>query len=363
MELSLEPVDVWLFRDGKSFDALSDHRARSLFPPYPTVIQGAIRSHHLVVKGIDLRDPKAIKKAVGTAEDFGSLRMRGPFIAKKENDTIIRYFPVPADAVFDKAKGGYRLLRPLPSREAPYVLTNAPDEIPRLLWRPEGCVPSKEGASDWLTERDLLHLLSGKPVTGIQSEDLFLRESRFGIGRDDVTHTTREGALYEVEFIRLRPGVGLWVQVKGYDDWPQSGTMRIGGEGRGAHFTQVSPPLDWPQPPDPLPRQFKVYFASPTYFEDGWKPKGGWEQFFEGEVTLQAAAIKGYESIGRFDIARGRQKPGRRYVPAGSVYYFTHNGSARLKPNLLNNAMTELWPEIGFGQVIISEWKEERSHV
>lgn len=357
MELFLEPVDVWLFRDGKPFDALSDHRARSLFPPYPTVIQGAIRSHHLVIKGVDLRNRAAIAGAVGTAEDFGPLRLRGPFIARKENGKITRYFPVPADADLDKKTGTYRLLRPLLRRGASYVLTNAPDDLSMLLWPQKAS--HKEGSDHWLTEADLLQLLSGDPVTGIQSEELFLRESRFGIGRDDATRTTQEGALYEVEFIRPRPGVGLWVQVEGYEGWPQSGTMRIGGEGRGAHFTQMTPSLGWPQPPDPLPEQFKVYFASPAYFKDGWKPRGGWPKFFEGEVKLLAVALNRYETIGGFDWASGSQKPARRYVPAGSVYYFTHTSSARLKSNLINNAITELWPEIGFGQVIISEWKEE----
>jgi len=115
MELFLEPVDVWLFRDGKPFDALSDHRASSLFPPYPTVMQGVIRSHHLVVNGVDLRNPTAIEKAVGTTENFGNLRLRGPFIARKEDDRITRYFPIPADVVLDRQAGSY------PSAQAPPV--------------------------------------------------------------------------------------------------------------------------------------------------------------------------------------------------------------------------------------------------
>lgn len=356
MQLFLEPVDVWLFRDGKPFDALSDHRARSLFPPYPTVIQGAIRSHHLVVKKIDLRDPTAVQEAVGTAEDFGPLRLRGPFIAKKENGKIIRYFPVPADVVPDKKAGAYRLLRPRLRRDMPDVLTNAPDDLPMLLWPPEDSEPSKGGFGEWLAEADLLRCLAGERVTAIRNEELFVRESRFGIGRDDATRTAREGALYEVEFIRPCPGVGLWVQVEGYDGWPQAGTMRLGGEGRGAHFAQIESLLEWPRPPDPLPPRFKVYFAGPTCFEDGWKPKDGWSRFFDGRVELQAVALNRYESIGGFDWAGGHQKPARRYVPAGSVYYFTAEGSVRLKSNLVNGAISDRWSEIGFGQVIITGW-------
>jgi len=355
MELFLEPVDVWLFRDGKPFDALSDHRARSLFPPYPTVMQGVIRSHHLVVKGVDLRNPAAIAEAVGTAEDFGNLRLRGPFIARKEGDHITRYFPVPADVVLDRQAGGYRPLRPRLRKEAPHVLTSAPDDLPMLLWPPEGYEPSKQRAGQWLAEEDLLKCLRGELVTAVPGETLFTRENRFGIGRDDATRTTLEGALYEVEFIRPYPGVGLWVQVEGYDGWPEAGLMRIGGEGRGAYFTRIEPALGWPQTPDPLPARFKVYFASPTYFEGSWKPKA-WGRFFDGNVTLQAVALNRYESIGGFDWAGGEQKPARRYVPAGSVYYFTADGSVRLRTDLINGAITDRWPEIGFGQVIITEW-------
>ncbi len=357
MELFLEPVDVWLFRDGKPFDALSDHRARSLFPPYPTVMQGVIRSHHLVVKGVDLRDPAAIAEAVGTAEDFGDLRLRGPFIARKEGDHITRYFPIPADVVLDRQTGSYRPLRPRLRGEASYVLTSAPADLPRLLWQPEGYEPSKQVPGRWLAEEELCKCLCGEQAKATSGEELFVRESRFGIGRDDATRTTLEGALYEVEFIRPRPGVGLWVQVEGYDGWPERGTLRIGGEGRGAHFTRIEPALGWPQVPAPLPARFKVYFASPTYFEEGWRTKD-WERFFDGAVTLQAVALNRYESIGGFDWASGGQKSARRYVPAGSVYYFTTNDSVRLKTDLINGAITDRWPEIGFGQVIITEWKE-----
>src|SRR5207248_3106902 len=98
MYLFLEAIDVWLFRDGRPFDALSDHRAESLFPPYPSVMQGAIRSHHLVVKGIDLRNPRQIESEVGTALDYKDLRIRGPFLARHELGRVIRYLPIPAHA-------------------------------------------------------------------------------------------------------------------------------------------------------------------------------------------------------------------------------------------------------------------------
>jgi CRISPR-associated protein Cmr3 len=360
MQIFLEAVDVWLFRDGRPFDARSDHRARSLFPPYPSVVQGAIRSHHLVVNKVDLSKPKAqlqahIKELVGDNEDFKGLRLRGPFIAKRVSDgTLIRYFPVPADVAPDEK--GYRPLRPRQRSAVPEVLTGAPPDLPMLLWPPEDSKPTMEEHGQWLDGITLLRCLNGDVVKGVNSSELFARENRFGIGRNDERRTTEEGALYEVEFIRPWKNIGLWVQVEGYDGWPDSGLMRIGGEGRGAYFTKVeiASPFKWPAVGDTLLPSFKVYFATPTYFSGGWRPTGGWGEFFDGQVKLQAAALNRYESIGGFDWASGQQKAARRYVPAGSVYYFQHDGSAKLK----QDAITEYGAEIGFGQVIVTEWKE-----
>ncbi len=358
MELFLEAVDVWLFRDGRPFDAGSDHRAASMFPPYPSVVQGAIRSYHLVVKGVNRRDPRAIAEAVGTADNFGSLRLRGPFVARKEDKSIVRYFPLPADAVLDRNSGLYRPLEPRLLREMPRVRVSAPPDLPALLWLPADVVPARDQPDRWLREDELLKYLRGEPASATDGHTLFAREYRTGVGLDSTTRTAEEGLLYHVEFIRPQPGVGLWVEVNGYDGWPAEGLVFLGGEGRSARFTRLETLLGWPSPPDPLPPRFKVYFAAPTYFNGGWQPQGGWGRFFTGPgtVTLHAVALRGYESVGGFDLAGGRPKPARRYVPAGSVYYFTAEGQMRLNPALVNGAITELWPEVGFGQVIISAW-------
>jgi CRISPR-associated protein Cmr3 len=375
MHLFLEAIDVWLFRDGRPFDARSDHRATSMFPPYPTVIQGAIRSHHLVVKGVDLRDPQQIASTVGTSDEYGALRLRGPFLAKRENGKIVRYLPVPAHIM--PATDGYDAL--LPQEPPKTVRTNAP--TPLLLW-PRG-EPQKGEAGRWAREDALQTFLQGKPEP-LQTEPdskFFTCESRMGIARNEVRRTTEEGALYEVEFIRPHNDVGLFVEVEGYDGWPQTGIMRIGGEGRGARFEQVSSfPLpspsmgegkgegekkkahsasssvsSWPTPPNPLPSRFLIYFATPTYFSNGWQPDR-WEKFFDGEVKLQAAALNRFQSLGGFDWAKNDHKPARRYVPAGAVYFFESAGQARLKPGLTQNAVTDTGAEIGFGQILVEEW-------
>jgi CRISPR-associated protein Cmr3 len=351
MQLFLEAVDVWLFRDGRPFDALSDHRAESLFPPFPSMMQGVVRSHHLVVKAVDLQNTQQIASTVGTAEDFATLRLRGPFLARKEeNEKIVRYLPVPAHAV--PAEDGYVAVTPEPKRAT--VKTSA--QTPMLLWPKEE--PRKSDFGQWLSEQQL-HLLLAKPGTlspikGLQDCKLFEREPRLGIARNDARRTTEEGALYEVQFIRPCKDVGLLVEIEGYEGWPATGLVRIGGEGRGAHFKQENTPV-WPAAPDPLPPRFLLYFAAPTYFTRGWQPES-WGRFFDGNVTLQAAAVNRFQSLGGFDWAKNDHKPARRYVPAGAVYFFSCEGQARLKPALIQNAITDAGGEIGFGQILIGEW-------
>jgi CRISPR-associated protein Cmr3 len=357
ISLFLEPVDVWLFRDGKPFDAKSDHRARSLFPPSPTVLQGVIRSHYLVHKGVNLANKTAITDLVGTADDYKELRLRGPFIAKKDEDNgqVTRYFPVPAD-VAPCDDEHLRALQPVKLDDKPHIRTNVPVDLPMLLWPPER-EPTRKEFGQWLPEADLIRCLRGEVVKAVKSGDLFTFESRLGIARDDTRRTTEEGMLYEVEFVRPCGGVGLCLDMAGYDDWPASGVLRIGGEGRAARFEQVNA-VEWPKLLDPLPACFKVYFATPAYFDQGWRP-ATWSDFFEGEVKLVTVALRRYQALGGYDWVSNAQKPARRYVPAGSVYYFRHDGSAHLKPNLVQNAITHYGAAIGFGQIIITEWKEQ----
>lgn len=353
MQLFVEPLDVWLFRDGRPFDAGSDHRARCLFPPPPSVMQGAIRSHQLVRKGIDLRDKKAMAAEVGTRDDYRQLRLRGPILGKRDGQRVRRYFAVPADTRV-RQDGGVEPLEVV--QRPPRCLTSVDDEMLPLLLAAAG-EPEKEGKARWLDESSLKAVLSRQPAKAISDGDLFTRESRIGIERDEATRATRSEKLYEAEYVRPCQGVGLWLEVRGYDGWPPNGVMRMGGEGRAARYSQSADDA-WPgiALDGPLPARFTVYFATPAYFCQGWRPDD-WGRFFEGEVSLKAAALGGYDTIGGYDWAAGRQKASRRFVPAGSVYYFEAIDGARLRPDLDNWAVTEWGGEIGFGQVIISEWR------
>lgn len=348
--LFLQAVDVWMFRDGRPFDAGSAHRAKSVFPPYPSVLQGAFRTARLLWRGVDLNDKKAIADLVGEPNTYGSLRLRGPFLARREAGQVVRYFPQPADAIQDG-----RALTPaaLSAPDGGKLKTSAP--LPQLLGLDQKM--GKPGEPLWLRETDLLDYLGGKSVKGIPTEELFAREERLGIALDE-RRVTRDGMLYQAEFIRPCNGVGLLVETDGLDDpeWKQGGFLHLGGEGRMASFEPVSA-HPWPKLPVSAAR-FKVYFATPAYFENGWQP-ADWGRFFNSSATLVAAALQRYETLGGFnwaarDTEASAHRPARRFVPAGSVYYF--EGKPELKPGLTQQALTDFGAEIGFGQTIIKEW-------
>ncbi len=349
LTLFLRPVDVWLFRDGRPFDAGSAHRAESVFPPYPTVIQGAFRTARLLWRGDDLDDKEAIQARVGKPDEYGDLRLKGPFLARQDGDDVVRYFPQPADTI---AEG--HLLLPTEFKAPPATLKTSAS-LPKLFWQRK--VEGKQDGPLWLSEGDLMASLGGKPVKGYPARELFEREERIGIGMNE-HRVTKDGMLYEAEFIRPCDGVGLLVEMDGCNDleWKTGGFLHLGGEGRLASFEPVKvQPL--PQPVGAA-SGFKVYFATPTWFENGWLPKD-WSKFFAGPVNLVGAALQHYESMGGFnwaaqDTEASAHRPARRFVPAGSIYYF--EGKPEFHPGLTQQAITDFGAEIGFGQTIIKEW-------
>ncbi len=216
----------------------------------------------------------------------------------------------------------------------------------------------------WLTETELLKYLAGNKVQAVEKNQLYESENRIGIGIEKShNRVVEDGMLYEAEFIRLSEDVGLLIEMtgEGYDEtkWNKGGILQLGGEGRAAQYESVKT-ANWPK--IPATKRLKIYLATPAYFEDGSQPNS-WNDYFEGNPKLIAAAINRYESMGGFDWAadpenKSAHRPARRYVPAGSVYYLEGDHNLSLKNDADNNpkALSNFGAEIGFGQFIAKEW-------
>lgn len=366
----IQPHDVLLFRDGKPFSAGTDIRARSLFPPTPLTIQGAIRARVLFSSGVSPADyaqgmsstAQQLHNLIGTPQgDYGQLRLRGPFLARRENGRWVRYFPLPADVIC--LNGSYALLQPL--KQPPWRSNLPPDLLTSWLRTTERI----EEIRGWISEQELRAYRDGSaPRTVCKERGFVEREHRFGVALERAKRTVRESFLYLAECLRLKDGIAFWVEVEGIsssDLGGDKGFLQLGGEARAAYYTKESPVLSsLLTPPSPLPQRFKVVLLTPAWFSDGWQPQGGdWGQFFNGSVRPVAAIVPRYHPIGGAYVDEQRrksayQKPMRRFVPAGSVYFFEHDGTA----SWTGKPFTETPPgegdygQIGFGVCVIGEW-------
>ena len=338
MWLFLEPSDVWLFRDGKPFDAGADHRANSIFPPHPTTMQGAIRRKLLVLQGVDLDDQGAVKTLVGDMTDLKNLQLRGPFVARCEANGVMPYFPCPADVV--KADRDVVQLTP---GAANSFAANWPGgkELSPIVYRGGKKI---DAGRYWLTADRLSAYLKGEPLNEadlINEGQLFEREGRLGIGVDSDVKRPEEGLLYQAQVIRARDHVGLLVEVSGVDNtqWNRTGLLQLGGEMRATQYEVIDAPAVWPQSLAGEQRS-KIYLATPACFDAGWK---------SNQWVLAAAALGRYQTIGGWDVATQRQKAMRRYAPAGSVYYLE-------QPSSIETAMAEVDRRMGFGQYFTGRW-------
>lgn len=370
-ELMMQSHDVWLFRDGKPFRAGEDTRARSFFPPTPFTIQGAIRARVLFSSAVNPADyassspsPTAqrLRQLIGApGHDYGKLRLKGPLLAKKLNGNWKLFFPLPADVV--KCEGrGYAVLSPLQAN-ALSLQSNAPDDLVALWLRTPERVEDQSG---WIWEDDLERYLQGQAPQKVYEESEFVvREHRFGIALEAGKRTTREGHLYLAEFLRLKEDVALWAWVDGIqkqDLGADQGVLQLGGEARVAYYaTQETVQRKWmPASEQSLPERFKVVLLTPAWFAEGWRPRD-WSNFFQGNVRFVAAAIPRYQSIGGayVDDQRRRgafQKPMRRFVPAGAVYYFKGQAHWTGQPFTETPVGEGHFGAIGFGCFAIGTW-------
>lgn len=401
MNIFIEPFDVLLFRDGRPFSAGEGHRARSLFPPTPNTVQGVIRSKVLADRcgryaqykqgcsNCPDQETCSIPDEIGRpAQDgqgnYGAIDLKGAIIACHEPSTgnktarLTPYYPVPADVVQVKDKQNpqaeSKLVSLLP---LDHTLPGHTDLTTHLLplWNPES--QPVETAIGYWTHQDLeRYLLGEQPEHLTKSDDLFQKESRFGIEVDNRVQSVKEGRLYQTEFVRCHNHVGLYVEIEGIKSLspepdPEIGLIAIGGENRAASYKKVSR-INWTEFSTKFTSAlqqaagFKLYLATPTIFEQGWLPQWIDPITLEGQypesaisIKLVAAAIGRYQTIGGWDVAYNRHKPTRRAVAAGSVYYFTTEASAEeiIKTfHWKNLADDSLDAQIGYGLGLVGVW-------
>lgn len=360
----IEPSDVWLFRDGRPFAPNDRAQAASVFPPTPQTMQGVIRSARLSESGepFDYKQwSPALVAEIGQPDNFGAVRLRGPLLAHREGTKVQPYFPWPQDVT--KLKSGWHMLSPAEER----FTTNWNENL-RPLLPPKGSEPEKF-ESGWLSREGLQTYLSGQISSEhIQTNsNLFTREARNGVQLESLPKRPAEGMLYQVEYIRLQTDVGLLLEVDGVN-LKDSGLLQLGGEARAGRYSTITETVDLARNErlkETTPLRFKLYLATPAFFQQGWLPRDIDAQTLKGNwcgvhVTLISAALGKPQPIGGRNIAQGDvQRAIRRAVPAGSVYFFETNQSVDDVLRAFDGkcvADSTADAQIGFGLSFIGGW-------
>lgn len=353
--LFIEPNDVLVFRDGRPFDAGSDHLASGVFPPPPSTVYGSVRSALLAKAGANfyasdfgLHGKEA--DVLGTASQTGSLRISDVVVAQRtvgEKPDVARRYAPPLDLMRRKtdaqqADGDPEYLLISPQEPLAGVQSNLPGGLNLLGPAVRHRVGTfYEGVSGHvLTEGGFELLLDAKSdrLEGrhlLKTSDVYDVERRTSVALRATTETAftgtaQEGKLFTVEFVRMHQGCGLLVGVSGDDGLlPDDGALRLGGESRTACFTKVAAPL--------LPTKARVECAattgrikavvmSPAPFSEGWRPDGFGESLTgrlgDAEASLVGATVARPITLGGWDIAQKRPHRARQAVAPGAVYFF-----------------------------------------
>ncbi|WP_428264877.1 type III-B CRISPR module-associated Cmr3 family protein [Haliangium sp.] len=235
----LEPLDVLFFRDGRPYERYqaSQTAVKSLFPPHPPTVLGALRAglaRSLGWPGHG-RWSGAIERVLGSGpEHLADLRLRGPVPACRAGDDVEPLWPLPAHVVGAASQDGVwsplDLLAPA-ERATPSDL--GPIRLPGPVSAPvaSGAAPTSTPASTsdapprlsappprWLDSVGLEHVLKGRvPAPATVVPPPWTHELRVGIHRHERTRTTsdRDYALYSPLMVRVHPGAGLLAELSG----------------------------------------------------------------------------------------------------------------------------------------------------
>ncbi len=340
MRIKIDAFDTLYFRDGKPFTMGAETWGSGIFPPYPSMLYGALRSAYFS------HNTQAFKDANTANDPTKNLKITG-FHLMNNNEI---YFPAPFDCVKEKDANDKKLFILKPKECS--IISNCPAK--RLL-RIDGKRKVENIPDAWLDESSFQsYLMCDESNIAFKDIDsLMTSEAKIGIGRSNATHTAEDSMLYRVAMKRMKE-TSLIIEFEGIN-LPEASLMKLGGEGRPVNYESIKDIQI--KAPEINGNVFKLYLSTPAMFKNGWLPERIDETTFEGEydglrLKLITASIGRVVHIGGFDMKAKEPKPMKRAVPAGSVFYFEIlSNTQNLSPIDIfhGKAISDFSSEQGFG--------------
>lgn len=391
----LVPDDVLFFRDGRPSTRGDDHYLRSLFPPHPSTLYGALRTRRLLDAGVSLRElqgrkqelwnelPEALRQELGEWHGFGTLQIRGPWLVRDEDEVLL---PAPADLAVIAAPR--RELQPdqEPQNEPKPPLAERvvrflagepragghshrgallqPFEWQAGTWAPwKGAGPPRVTPGWYITPAGMAAWAAGAapdPSELLHSTALWADEPRVGVGLEAERRVGEDGQLYTFGFVRLRPGVSLGFDARGTELTAERRVV-LGGEGRSCWLAN-GPTLPEGTQEDPKALGLRLALATPALSKHGSTLLGFAALNAPGELAgrpcrLAGACVAGNTLVGGWDLAKAGPKPLRRAIPAGSVFLVLLESEKRFSAADLHGITLSDYPDEnlagqGFGLVL-----------
>lgn len=403
MLYSIDPHDVLQLRDARPFEPGQSHWAESVFPPSSGTIQGMLR---YALREQEPNSPRLDSWIGASADKFGALQLRAPFISVPNGSDRELVFQAPLDVgqiELDNGTAVGRGLSPLRNnRRLAGVTTNPPPETqshPALLGLAAHDVGTPEPLSTGYIRWQVMEaLLASSPIRRVpEAVDVIARERRVGIKLND-QRVAESGMIYSIGVVRMINDARLVVDLaydprsdppdrKGREPQPRDGVLRLGGghlitlrkcdansaDNLAVKAVETSERLR--QAVTANAGRFKLCLATPAAFNNGWIPDGIDPTTLRGEIAgqsceLVAAAVGKPQFVSGWDLARRRPKPLESVVPAGSVYFFKlldgpNRDLATFVDCLFAERHVRACPgqrgqqdRIGFGLTLVGSWKD-----
>ena len=372
---SFAALDTLFFKESRPMESIGGSQLASVFPPPARTLIGAIRTTIGEALQVDwaqyAKGESSVSDVIGSVESLNPLSFTGPFLISKGE----RLYPMPL-TYLQNEEAQTRLVPDTKVVHCDLGKVRLPVKKNNSLL---GAKPV-EGA--FLSEDGLAQFLSGKEISEkhiYPATKLYAQEERLGIGRDYKTRSVEEGLLYQTRHIRPLDAAQLKVGIamKGLQaELPESGTVRLGAEGRLAAW-QRSESVQLPTiPAQAQATGLMLMLLTPALFERGWLPDDfqehvetyrGVEQ--EGQHLVWQGTIAGIKlrlitSVvgkpvreGGWDMVKKSPRPLASYVPAGSCYFCeVLEGDLVAAQRALHGVQIGKETEYGRGEIAAGYW-------
>ncbi len=370
----IEPLDVLFLRGNQLFGDPGSH-GEALMPPWPSVAAGAIRSRILTddkVNPTTFGQGAAPHSSLGTPAQPGTFALHAFCLARQTEGKTEMLVAPPADLVVQPLGKDAAQAHPLtPTALHPALACSSTLPLLAVLAQPER---SKAASGWWLTQAGWHRYLQGHtPASSelVHTSQLWSIDERVGVGLSSSTRSAEDGKLFTSRAVALKKNVGFVVAIGGAAV-PDSGLLRLGGDGRAASIRAAV--IDWPKPDYQAmcsQGRCRLVLTSPGLFAGGWLPHGttldgqGDHRFGLHGVSarLVAASVSRSDVASGWDLARHQPKPAQRLAPTGSVYWLD---DLQASPDALRKLVAQgLWSTEcedgarraeGFNRLALAAW-------